>query len=78
MFMVLAMVVGLGASAFANTGIDFEPFNVPKFQTIEELNLDYFNYFRNCGVYRNVRKLGNNLYKFQSWDNIQVQYIIVL
>lgn len=40
MFMVLAMVVGLDASAFANTGIDFEPFNVPKFQTIEELNLD--------------------------------------
>lgn len=80
MFMVLAMVVGLGASAFANTGIDFEPFNlpIPKFQTIEELNLDYFNYFRNCGVYRNVKKLGNNLYKYQSWDSIQVQYIIVL
>jgi len=80
MFMILAMVVGLGASAFANTGIDFEPFNVPipKFQTIEELNLDYFNYFVRSNAFRNVKKLGNNLYKYQTWDSIQVQYIIVL
>ena len=78
MFLVFAMVFGLGVSAFANTGIDFELFNVPKCQTIEELNLDYFNHFVGFNAYRNVKKLGNNLYKYQTWDSIQVQYIIVL
>lgn len=77
-FLVFAMVFGLAVSAFANTGIDFEPFNVLKFQTIEEINLDYFNHFVRFNAYRNVKKLGNNLYKYQTWDSIQVQYIIVL
>lgn len=75
----MTMVAGLAVSAFAEeVDLSFKPFNVPEMQTIEEVQLHSFEYFKRNNAYKTVDRLGDNLYKVTTWDSNEAQYIIVL
>lgn len=79
MFTMVAMMMVLAVSAFAEeVDLSFKPFNVPEMQTIEEVQLHSFEYFKRNNIYKTVDRLGDNLYKVTTWDSNEAQYIIAL